>query len=619
MTVNEQPKKEEQVSEFKGYPAPTSNTTYTPNQFFDVVLRHASRGAVRLVGYMIRKTLGWSDAQGNPQEPHVVISYRQLVEEAGISRGAIQPTIEEAIAANYIRCIRKGRSHGPGETAISALYELCWDESGEYVTAPKSFQGFFAGNGNLTYIPNQFFDYTVPNEPLAVVKIVGAIIRHTIGFQTKFGFRRQHIAMSFTSLQRTTGLVSRRALNDAIQYALQHNHVQRVEDGVFDPAAGQMSKAATYAVKWCDSTAYPIIGSKRIPGDPEIASGEADNRFKKDTGERFKKDTESSSKRIPETVQKGYRERFKKDTDIEIKLINNTSKQQQQPAAVDEVLDIFQKLKEAGFDVKTASLLAGNYSVEDITRQIEWLPRRNPARNALGMLRKSIEEDWPSPDDNDSPQSLSLGAIFATHFYAAWAGNDGVPASPATLSDIADAERFVRELLQHYPDKTKVDKMARSFGKFVREEEAENAKMPRSLRLALARHGDEFVVSFRSKIKMSRKKAAQRMQSLHFAQYEADYFAYLQAREEELRSSEPDLYAPFEEEERRQRGFLETSPFCLSDEYRKELIEGFDKPRAHLTRFQEFFTTPDHRILADFWTWDRTMNPNGLVAEAIRT
>jgi hypothetical protein len=616
MTVNEQPKKEEQVSEFKGYHAPTSNTTYTPNQFFDVVLRHSSRGAVRLVGYMIRKTLGWSDAQGNPQEPHVVISYRQLVEEAGISRGAIQPTIEEAIAANYIRCIRKGRSSGPGESAISALYELCWDESGEYVTAQKSFHGFFAGNGNLTYIPNQFFDYTVPNEPLAVVKIVGAIIRHTIGFQTKFGFRRQHIAMSFTSLQRTTGLVSRRALNDAIQYALQHCHVERVEEGVFDPAAGQMSKAATYAVKWCDSNAYPMTGSKRIPEDSEITSTGADERFKKDTGDRFKKDTGGSSKRIPAPVQKGYREQFKKDTDIEIKLINNISKQQQ-PAAVDEILHAFEKLKETGFDVNTAALLAGNYPAEEIARQIEWLPRRNPARNPLGMLRKSIEEGWPFSDDN--PQSKSLGAIFATHFYAAWAGNEGEPASPATLSDITDAERFVRQLLQHYPDQTKVDKMGRSFGKFVCEQEAGNAKMPRSLRLALTRHGDEFVVNFRLKIKMSRKRAAQRMYSAHFTQYEADYFAYLQAREEELRSSDPGLYAPFEKDERSQRESLATSPFCSSDEFRKEMVDAFDKPLAHLRRFQEFFATPDNRILADFWTWDSTMNPNGLVGETART
>jgi len=617
MTVNEQPTKEEQVFEFKGYPAPTSNTTYTPNQFFDVVLRHASRGVVRLVGYMIRKTLGWSDAQGNPQEPHVVISYRQLVEEAGISRGAIQPTIEEAIAANYIRCIRKGRSSGPGETAISALYELCWDESGDYITAPKNFQGFFAGNGNLTYIPNPFFDHTVPNEPLAVVKIVGAIIRHTIGFQTKFGFRRQHVAMSFTSLQRTTGLASRRALNDAIQYALQHNHVQRVEDGVFDPAAGQTSKAATYAVKWCDSNAYPMTGSKRIPEDSEITPTETDDRFKKDTGNRFKKDTGSSSKRIPAPVQKGYREQFKKDTGIEITLRNNTSKQQQ-PAAVDGVLDVFQKLKEAGFDVTTASLLAGNYPVEDITRQIEWLPKRNPARNPLGMLRKSIEENWPSPEDNESPQSRSLGAIFATNFYAAWAGNEGESATPATLSDTADAERFVRELLQYYPHETKVDKMGRSFGRFVSDKEAGNAKMPRSLRLALTRHGDQFVVDFRQKIKLSRRKAVEHARNVHFTQYEEDYFAYLQAREEELRSFEPELYAPFEEDERSQRESLATSQFCHSDEFRKEMVDAFDKPLAHVRRFQEYFATPDHRILADFWTWDRTMNPNGFVGETVR-
>ena len=100
------------VSPFKGYPAPTSNTTYTPNQFFDVVLRHASRGCVRLVAYMIRKTLGWSDAEGNPQEPEVIISYNQLIREAGISRGAIGPALEEAVACHFIRCIREGRSSG---------------------------------------------------------------------------------------------------------------------------------------------------------------------------------------------------------------------------------------------------------------------------------------------------------------------------------------------------------------------------------------------------------------------------------------------------------------------------------------------------------------------------
>ena len=53
---------------WSGYPLPSSNTTYVPNQFFDVVLPHNSRGAVRLVGYMTRRILGSCDARGHPQE-----------------------------------------------------------------------------------------------------------------------------------------------------------------------------------------------------------------------------------------------------------------------------------------------------------------------------------------------------------------------------------------------------------------------------------------------------------------------------------------------------------------------------------------------------------------------
>jgi hypothetical protein len=69
---------------FAGFAAPTSNTTYTPNQFFDVCLPHCSRGTVRLVAYMIRKTLGWCDAHGNPQQEVIQFSYSELERYAGV-------------------------------------------------------------------------------------------------------------------------------------------------------------------------------------------------------------------------------------------------------------------------------------------------------------------------------------------------------------------------------------------------------------------------------------------------------------------------------------------------------------------------------------------------------
>lgn len=625
---------------FKGYPAPTSNTTYTPNQYFDVVLRHSSRGCVRLVAYMIRKVLGWSDAEGNPQEPQVVVSYNQLIREAGISRGAIGPAIEEAITNNYIRCIREGRASGRRQSAVSALYELAWDDSGEYIKSPTTFQGFYAGNGNLTYIPNAFFDYTVPNESLAVIKVVGAIIRYTIGFQTKFGFRRQQIEMSFTRLQRITGISSRRSLNDAIQHSIKNNHIQRITDGYFDSEAGRTSRAATYGVKWSDSNIYPMPGSKRIPDSSETIPAEPDipvqkgyreppeviqqpdetpvqkrhrNQSNKDTDAQFNLDTGTGPKAKPGPVQEGNPDRSIIDTGIEItdqnNNLKNTSKQQHTPAAG----SAFERLLKEGFDRATARKLESAYPPLQIIQQCDWLPLRNPSRNPLGLLRKSIEQNWPSPEPDWEER---LGAVFASHFYAAWAGNKDTPAAPAVASDVAASERFVRELLKHYPKEDKVPRMGQSFGEFVRDKEQANAAMPRSLKLALTRHGDAFLVDFKRKVQDSRKKATERARKQHYERFKEDYRDYLREREQAIREENPLLYDAFEQEEARQRAFLEESPFCRSREFVNEMLAGFDNETEHVKRFYEFFREQDGTIL-EFWEWDREINPTKLGQEIV--
>ncbi|MCC6221498.1 MAG: hypothetical protein IT291_09695 [Deltaproteobacteria bacterium] len=92
---------------FLGYPAPISNTTYTPNQFFDVVLPYSSRGCVRLVAYMLRRTLGWCDENGNPVEREISFSYSELQEKAGVSRDMIRSALDEAVAGRFIKCIHK--------------------------------------------------------------------------------------------------------------------------------------------------------------------------------------------------------------------------------------------------------------------------------------------------------------------------------------------------------------------------------------------------------------------------------------------------------------------------------------------------------------------------------
>jgi len=622
---------------FTGYPAPTSNTTYTPNQFFDVVLRHSSRGCVRLVAYMIRKTLGWSDAEGNPQEPHVVVSYNQLIREGGISRGAISSAIEEAVDNHFIQRVREGKASGHRQPAVSALFELCWDDCGEYVKDPERFMGFYSGNGNLTYIPNAFFDYTVPNESLAVIKVVGAIIRYTIGFQTKFGFRRQQIEMSFTRLQRVTGIASRRSLNDAIQHSIKNNHIQRITDGCFDVDAGRGSHPATYGIKWCDSNIYPMLSSKRIPGsdpaDPEIAvqkgyRGDPEltahsetvpvqegyrDRSKKDTADQFNKDTGTGSLTVPGPVQEAHRDQSNNDTGIEITPKNNNSNntiKQQQPLSV-AAAGSFEKLLQEGFERNAAWQLAATYPPLQIEQQCEWLPKRNATRNRLGMLRKSIEENWPAPDGQEQERR---GGIFASHFYAAWAGNDDAPAAPAVASDVEAAERFVAELFKHYPREDKIPRMGRSFGEYVRDQERSNPGMPRSLKLALTRHGDAFLVDFKNKVKASRKKAAERAQRRHYERFRGDYLDYLREKETLLRDENPLLYSSFEQEEIREREFLAHSPYCRSKELIEEMLAAFDSDKEHVKRFYEFFKAHDDSIL-DFWAWDREINPTSMGRE----
>ena len=247
---------------FQGYAPPTSSTTYTPNQFFDVVLPRASRGCLRLVAYLIRKTLGWSDEHGNPQNPEAIVTYRELIEKAGIGRGRIKEAIAEAVENRFINCLRFGQPHKAGEEGFSALYSLRWDEREDYITDRENFDGFFAGNGNLTHIPNDFFDFTIPSEPLALVKVVGVIIRHTIGFQTKFGFRRQQVEKSFTEIMRRAGIASRSTISIAIKEALDKNHVCKVSEGFFYPNAGARWRSLSARMGEQSPRANPLVGTE---------------------------------------------------------------------------------------------------------------------------------------------------------------------------------------------------------------------------------------------------------------------------------------------------------------------------------------------------------------------
>ncbi|MCA9082026.1 MAG: hypothetical protein KDA58_15800, partial [Planctomycetaceae bacterium] len=198
---------------FAGFEPLTGNYVYCPNQFLDVCLPHCSRGAVRIIAYVLRQTLGWLDEQGQPIRQDIVIRYRDLIEKAGVSRGAIGPALDEALRLRFLQCRRESQQQVRGQAAQSAEYALRWSTDPSYTRELSSFSGFFAGEGHRTPVPNAFFDAVIPYESLSVVKVVGSVIRHTVGYQNQFGGRRSSSPLSYTQLQRHTLIQDRGTLS----------------------------------------------------------------------------------------------------------------------------------------------------------------------------------------------------------------------------------------------------------------------------------------------------------------------------------------------------------------------------------------------------------------------
>ena len=334
---------------------------------------------------MIRKTLGWCDAHGHPQQEQIRLSYADF-EAAGISRGMIKSAAAEAIKRRFIRCVRNPEAKTAGRSSVSALYELNWDESGQYVKDPDHFRGFFVGEGNRTYIPNQFFDHVVATESLAVVKVVGAVVRFSIGFANKWGHRRTLASLSYLDIQRYTKMSDRKTLAASLRAAIRNNYIECVQEGYFDPHGGMQSRKATYALKWLNSAAGPDIGMKTPP-----AKTAAEKSVQKPHRDRFEIPTGN---------------RFENPTGLQIKQ-NKTSKQQQSAAPLNETIaesigPAIALLEREGFDRLTAEKLAAAYPIERIIRQIDWIGGRRVRQNRVGMLRLAIEQDWSKPSAGKS-------------------------------------------------------------------------------------------------------------------------------------------------------------------------------------------------------------------------
>ena len=552
------------ASTFQGFRPPTSNTTYTPNQFFDVIIPHFSRGVVRIVGYLIRKTLGWCDANGNPQEEEIEASYSELEHKAGVSRDMIRSALDDALAGNIFECVREGQPKLAHDAGQSALYALNWSGA-SYTTRPAEFRGFFEGDGNRTDIPNEFFDVVIPNEPLSVIKVVGSVIRHSIGFQTKHGRRRQQVTLSFQHIQNYARISSRSDLAKDIRIALEKNYIIRVVDGVFSHRFDER-RSATYALRWSDS----LIGQKTAPAV-----------------DQSEKQTSIGQISVPA-------DQSENQTSIKTKPENETINRQ--PAADTELQ---QKLIATGFSEKTAAKLIREHSRQVIEEQMAWLPHRAPARSPAGLLRRAIEQQWPAPAKLRATEVLGThGWEFARHFYAAYGGNRGEPVNEPSPREVEAADAFTKRLVRASHDENRISEWGRSLGLLAREQ---RNPFP-SLQLAIRQLGDAFLVKIEKERLHTQLAATTKARDEQEAAHRPLWLAWLQQQEADMKASQPKEYGRFAAKRDQHRAELAAD----NKPWSTKLLDSFDTDSVRLHAFRQFFGLPD------FWAWDAEFNSHQL-------
>ena len=374
--------------EFPGFPDFQANVTFVPLQFFTAVLPYASRGTVRLVGYALRKVLGWVDTHGQPVREQLQFTYRELIEQAGVARDSIAAALAEAIERRCLRCVQRPQPDALNHQGRSGIYELCWDETGAYTDVPETFAGFYFPEAALVEerqgattvrrpkaarknIPNAFFDHLLPRERLSVIRVVGALLFYSIQWGLG-GERRIPVSRSITELSRLTKL-SRQHVHEAVLEALQRGYIERVKAGYFDPAAAQASRAATYGIRWA---APPAVGAtlSSVAGS-ELPPALSNTVRKADRSEKVNGAPVGKSGRDRSEKVNGDRSEKVNDISIKTDLKTETTAAESahppaapNPAAAESVIT---QLRQTGFDETVAQRLAARCPPEVIARQID--------------------------------------------------------------------------------------------------------------------------------------------------------------------------------------------------------------------------------------------------------
>ena len=607
----------EVTTAFPGFPDFRANVTFVPIQFFTVVLPCCSRGTVRLVGYTLRKVLGWVDEHGNPTREQLQFTYGELVEKAGVSRAAIADAVREAVKRRFLRCLETPQPDMAGQAGRSGIYELCWDRRGPYTDDPVEFRGFYFPEAVIfeereaervvrrpkaarKNIPNVFFDQLLRQERLSLMRVVGALLFYSIQWGPG-GERKVPVSRSITELARLTRL-SRHHVHAAVNEARQKGYLEQVDGGCFDPAAGKESRAATYGIRW--ATGVPVGRVLRLP--PETGSGIPVRKGVRE-----------------EPVRKGERDRSKKVYGERSEMVNGisikTEHKTEQTAAGGGALaaavagleptssgaasspSALDLLLEAGFDERTAKHLARRRSPEVIQRQLVWLHARRCTRSRLGLLRRAIEEDWPRPEGVPEEPDLRLGRVFAAHYYAAYHGNPGEPVAEPFPKEVQLAARFLERLPRPAGAASDVPEWGRRLGSFMRVKHQGDARAKPNLSFALVLHGDEFLRTVQNERSARQQDAAGKAQEARQAALMPEYLTYLRLAEKTVQRTEPRLYAAFARKREHTRQAMTGGLFLAS----ADTLARFDAEESRLAAFAEFFRNDPRHPVPDLDQWAR--------------
>ena len=378
---------------FLGFPYLDANYVWCPNQFLDRCIVCHDRGVVRLVGYVIYQTLRLLDQDGVPVKQNIAVSFNKIVREAGISRGAAGKTIKLAIQNGFLTCVAKPSAKKRNSAGQVGTYSMRWNEV--LSKHDDSFAGFYSGDGHRTQIPHAFFTNVVPSETLGTIRVVAAVIRHTIGYSNQFGGRRSDAPLSYDKLQTYTGL-SRSTLATAIKDAVSKGFILIVEQGTY--STGEVNLASRYSLNWLTTAKDSSVGSKI---EPHNESGERSvqksnwRQFSKETGERSKTEPEDRFKNLP--TRKEERKENNKQDDV----VDQDHRQS---------IDLLVK---HGVTNAIAKRVAEAVTLQEIERQIHWLPQRNIRSNEAGFLVNACINQYSDPLKTNTNLSVDRRKVFS--------------------------------------------------------------------------------------------------------------------------------------------------------------------------------------------------------------